>query len=40
MPLLSGVEHGIDMDIKFDFCEGGSSDPAYPTIIVYMHHAF
>ena len=39
IPPLSGVGHGIDMDIEFDFCKDGSSNVAGPTIIVYMDHA-
>jgi len=36
MPPLTGVARGIDMDIEFDFCEGGPFDGTHPTIIVFM----
>jgi len=36
VPPLSGVEHDMDMEIEFDFCEGGPSDGAHPKISVYM----
>ena len=38
-PPLSGVEHGIDIDIEFDFCEGGPSHGAHPIIIVFINPA-
>jgi len=39
MPSLSVVERDIDAEVKIDFCKGGPSDGARPTMIVYMSRA-
>jgi len=36
MPPLNGVENEFDMDVEFDFCEGGLSNGARPTIIMFF----
>ena len=40
MLLMSGVKHDLDMEVNFDFCEGGPSKGARPKIIIYMDCAF
>jgi len=39
MPPLNRVEKKFNMNVEFDFCEGGPSDGARPIIVVFMNHA-
>ena len=36
MPPMSGIERKLDMEVEFDFWEGGPSDRARPNIVVQM----
>ena len=39
MPPLNGVKNEFDMEVEFDFCEGGPSNGARPIIIVFINPA-
>ena len=39
MSPLSGVEHNLDIEVEFDFFEGGLSNGTCTKIIIYMDRA-